>query len=592
MNLNNKIGWCDATWNVYHGCKNTCEFCYARKLAEGRLKGRFGYDNGFEPTFHQDRLQEPYRRKTPTKIFVSSMGDLFGCYDDQTEVLTSDGWKMFDDVTYHDRLACIDPSTNEMFYSNPTSLTKIPYIGKMYKVKAKSIDLVVTPNHKMFVSMQPSHHSNRKDTMKFELLRADSVYHKNMCYKRDFVWNGTNVDTFVLDGYSIPMTDWLEFMGYWISEGHVYMTKTGQCRVTVFQKTDGKYYAKMKACMEKIASCFDRKLNTDSEGRMTINHEILYKYMIQFGHSHEKFIPTWIKALPSDMLNILLESLMIGDGMVHKNIVSKSCSYFTVSKKLADDVHEIGLKCGFVASTSVREPRTYFNKRIGKEIRGNHSPYQIILGSVSRTPEINHHANHEHADTWIDYDGMIYCAEVPNHVLYVRRNGKSCWCGNSWMLPGKGDFGLDCINRILKVVDDNPQHTFQFLTKYPQNLRTLLDYQYDNMWVGTTVTCSNDRWRIDYLRSNVNCTKFVSFEPLLGDIYNPELDGMDWVIIGAETGNRSNKVAPSFVNISHITSEAKRGGIPVYHKDNLQPHVPGLYALQKNFPDVGSDNNV
>ncbi|RLG20369.1 hypothetical protein DRN77_07825 [Methanosarcinales archaeon] len=83
MNLNSPIGWCDATWNPVTGCLNNCPFCYARKLAEGRLKGRFGYENGFKPTFHANRLKEPYKLKKPSKIFVTSMGDIFGNWNPQ-----------------------------------------------------------------------------------------------------------------------------------------------------------------------------------------------------------------------------------------------------------------------------------------------------------------------------------------------------------------------------------------------------------------------------------------------------------------------------------------------------------------------------
>ena len=95
------IDWTDATWNPLTGCYHGCEYCYARRMAE-----RFGSKNHppcddvvaiwrgkplyvsrsfsppfpwkFAPTFYPQRLDEPRRRKKPTKIFVVSSGDLFG----------------------------------------------------------------------------------------------------------------------------------------------------------------------------------------------------------------------------------------------------------------------------------------------------------------------------------------------------------------------------------------------------------------------------------------------------------------------------------------------------------------------------------
>ena len=98
-----KIEWCDSTWNPITGCLNGCSYCYAKKIAE-----RFGkdlspagcgvaerrepmyhetkngkwaiapYPFGFRPTFHRYRLEEPQKIKKPQRIFVVSMGDLFG----------------------------------------------------------------------------------------------------------------------------------------------------------------------------------------------------------------------------------------------------------------------------------------------------------------------------------------------------------------------------------------------------------------------------------------------------------------------------------------------------------------------------------
>jgi protein gp37 len=76
-----KIEWTDETWNPVTGCQPDfpCwQRCYARRMAN-RLAGRFGYDadEPFKPTLHADKLTQPARWRSPRRIFVCSMGDLF-----------------------------------------------------------------------------------------------------------------------------------------------------------------------------------------------------------------------------------------------------------------------------------------------------------------------------------------------------------------------------------------------------------------------------------------------------------------------------------------------------------------------------------
>ncbi len=74
-----KIEWCDYTWNPVTGCKNTrcSSYCYARKIAT-RFEGSVSFPVGFEPTFWGMRLDDPKRIRKPSRIFVCSMGELFG----------------------------------------------------------------------------------------------------------------------------------------------------------------------------------------------------------------------------------------------------------------------------------------------------------------------------------------------------------------------------------------------------------------------------------------------------------------------------------------------------------------------------------
>lgn len=89
----NGIEWCDYTWNPVTGCGNECEYCYARRIAnrfrdksnltyvDGVKPGHLShipFPYGFLPTLHPERLNEPQKVKKPSKIFVVSMGDLFG----------------------------------------------------------------------------------------------------------------------------------------------------------------------------------------------------------------------------------------------------------------------------------------------------------------------------------------------------------------------------------------------------------------------------------------------------------------------------------------------------------------------------------
>lgn len=76
-----KIEWTDFTWNPITGCLHGCPFCYAETIAR-RFAGRTypPYPDHFKPTFHPERLDQPLRRKKPTKIFVVDMGDMFGAW--------------------------------------------------------------------------------------------------------------------------------------------------------------------------------------------------------------------------------------------------------------------------------------------------------------------------------------------------------------------------------------------------------------------------------------------------------------------------------------------------------------------------------
>jgi protein gp37 len=117
------------------------------------------------------------------------------------------------------------------------------------------------------------------------------------------------------------------------------------------------------------------------------------------------------------------------------------------------------------------------------------------------------------------------------------------------------------------------KHTFQLLTKNPE--RIPLDKTFpENFWLGTTVTCENEDWRNIESIKKVHCgVRFVSFEPLLGEMpKSVSLNGIDWIIIGKLTGSRKVKLDPAWV--LHTLKKAFELKIPVFMKNNLKPEIP------------------
>lgn len=100
------------------------------------------------------------------------------------------------------------------------------------------------------------------------------------------------------------------------------------------------------------------------------------------------------------------------------------------------------------------------------------------------------------------------------------------------------DVPLDFIKRIFDSMARTPQHRFQILTKRSDRL-IALDTQLDwppNVWMGVSVENSDYVHRIEDLRRTGAAVKFLSLEPLLGPIPDLDLDGIDWVIVGGESG--------------------------------------------------------
>lgn len=105
------------------------------------------------------------------------------------------------------------------------------------------------------------------------------------------------------------------------------------------------------------------------------------------------------------------------------------------------------------------------------------------------------------------------------------------------------------IKRVFSVMNDNPQHIFQILTKRAERLIELsaeLVWS-DNIWMGVSVEDTSVTHRIDRLRETSAHIKFLSCEPLLGPLPSLNLDGIHWLIVGGESGTRPRPMSEAWV---------------------------------------------
>lgn len=110
---------------------------------------------------------------------------------------------------------------------------------------------------------------------------------------------------------------------------------------------------------------------------------------------------------------------------------------------------------------------------------------------------------------------------------------------------------IEFIQKVFKVMNENPQHVFQVLTKRADLLleydkAKLLKWSH-NIWMGVSVEDERVKDRIDFLRKTKARTKFLSLEPLIGPLPKMNLKKMDWVIVGGESGRKPRPMNPDWV---------------------------------------------
>ena len=170
----------------------------------------------------------------------------------------------------------------------------------------------------------------------------------------------------------------------------------------------------------------------------SINHKIWDKdirYYLQnnyYQKAQDKYLPDYVFNLNKGQSRLLLEYMNKFDGSIEtgKTNTCRLLRFSTSSIKLRDNMMILALHAGLSASYSLSKKKGHETK-IGKNIsKLNFDAWRIGIAPTKNEVTVN--SNSRKSDRIIKYTGKVYCVEVPpSHIVYVRRNGKGLWCGNS-----------------------------------------------------------------------------------------------------------------------------------------------------------------
>jgi DNA-directed RNA polymerase II subunit RPB2 len=369
-------------------------------------------------------------------------GDKF-CALPSQQVLTDHGWMQICDIDITKHKVCSIGTDGNMIYEYPTAKFEYDHNDKMYSIKNKQIEIVCTLNHRLYVQ--------KRNGKNYELIEAKDVMGKMVRFQKSLENAYPDVPTIRIGDVDYDMDTWLQFVGMFISDGHadfnnkcMYITALKERKIefntSIFEKlginysyhTDGKYYisgSKYPDVYEELKKISPGALN--------------------------KYLPEYVWNLSKRQSIVLLEALLQGDGTTMKYKGEDEFSrYGTISIRLANDISRLAVHCGWSGIIKIAEEPTgiartgkrNLGSRAGTEvsITQKHTYYKVSIIRKQNQPWINKKKNESNKEELVDYNGKVYCIEMPSsHTYYMREteNSPSLIIGNSSRHGQKGTCG-------------------------------------------------------------------------------------------------------------------------------------------------------
>lgn len=379
------------------------------------------------------------------------------CFGPTTKVLTQSGWKLIKDCVIGENVYSINVENGALELKPITEVINQPYKGKMLHFKNRTIDTLVTPNHKFVVQTRKS-----IELMEAQWIKDNFIGTQVRTYKiprRALLGIDRENETITFPGipdsnlkkYREPLTlnlyDFAGFFGFWLAEGYATHTKTENGRYKSFgfgivqRKIDNlEIIREMVAKLQPLE--FSESVATkvfDGEERntyaWTCNDARIHAFLAPLGVCYDKYIPhEFIDLLNEEQAAYMLEMFILGDGTkLSYNGNYSGAKAFSTSKRLIEDLSIVATIAN-VGFNVWEQPyhRTNRDSYMIEDWEVQTKDLQPIwCMSVLQSTGVYLDHNHMTIDE-VDYDDNVYCLQVAdNHTFLAMDHGYAFWTGNS-----------------------------------------------------------------------------------------------------------------------------------------------------------------
>ena len=369
----------------------------------------------------------------PVMELVSMVPVHPNCYDKETKLYTRNGWKTIPDVTLNDEVLTLNPETREPVFQHPIATIK-KKASELVHIYNNWFETCVTKDHDCFI-FQPK----GKDRKLVPEFRKPSELNSVSWFLRTCNNNNVSPETVNINGLELTIDDFIFLSAWFLSEGSVLHDNTTSKKhghpVKISQK---KHYNFLADKLEQFSEKYDIRL-FKREDYFELHDKRLRDYFLEFGYSHEKYVPKILFECSREDINKFLHYYTMGDGTErkHNNCIEKVI--YTSSKKMRDDLSYLILLGGGYPSITKHSLAGTLVKHHNGVYAQNHDVYCIRLNKSEYTKYDSCSSD------IIDYDDYVYCVEVPEyHTLWTQYNGKTTWNGNCrCVIAGVVDSGVN-----------------------------------------------------------------------------------------------------------------------------------------------------